>query len=140
MRLSIDVTLDYVLKEPADILLQIEAAATPDQRLEHQSLTIWSDHPVAAVRGEDGIGQRCWVRADHGLLARYEAVVWRSIGLPSAGGAGRDPGQGAVGRPHPYLLPSRYCESDRLEGFVRSVSRGFPAGWRRRWPIGWRPA
>ena len=35
MRLSIDVTLDYVLKEPADILLQIEAAATPDQRLDH---------------------------------------------------------------------------------------------------------
>ncbi len=45
MRLSIDVTLDYVVKDPADILLQIEAAATPDQRLEHQSLTIWSDHP-----------------------------------------------------------------------------------------------
>ncbi|MEJ8631682.1 hypothetical protein P0F65_21790 [Sphingomonas sp. I4] len=54
MRLSIDVTLDYVLTDPADILLQIEAAATPDQRLEQQSLTIWSDHGVTAVGARKG--------------------------------------------------------------------------------------
>ncbi|MCH7863478.1 MAG: hypothetical protein IH998_17955 [Proteobacteria bacterium] len=75
MRLSIEVSLDYTLAEPADILLQIEAAAMADQWLEQQSLTIWSDHGVTAVPGEEGIGQRCWVRADHALSARYQAIV-----------------------------------------------------------------
>lgn len=128
MRLSIDVTLDYVLKQPADILLQIEAAATPDQRLEHQSLTIWSDHPVAAVRGEDGIGQRCWIRADHGLLARYEAVVVVERPVVRLEGLAATPARGLSGDLIPYLLPSRYCESDRLEGFVRQRFAGLSGG------------
>lgn len=128
MRLSIDVTLDYVLKDPADILLQIEVAATPDQRLEHQSLTIWSDHGVTAVAGEDGIGQRCWVRADHGLIARYEAIV--AIDRPAVRleTLGATPARGLGGGLIPYLLPSRYCESDRLEGFVRRRFGGLSGG------------
>jgi hypothetical protein len=107
MRLSIDVTLDYVLTDPADILLQIEVAAMPDQRLEQQSLTIWSDHPVAAVRGEDGIGQRCWVRADHGLLARYEAVVAVDRPVVRLEGMVATPVRGLPGDLIPYMLPSR---------------------------------
>jgi transglutaminase-like putative cysteine protease len=128
MRLSIEVALDYSLTSPADILLQIEAAATPDQRLEHQSLTIWSDHPVTAVRGEDGIGQRCWVRADHGLVARYEAVVAIERPVVRLEGLAATSARALSGDLIPYLLPSRYCESDRLEGFVRQRFSGLSGG------------
>ena len=65
MRLSIDVRLDYGITGDADVLLQIEAAAMVDQKIESESLTLWSDSPIRAVRGEDGIGQRCWSRG-HG--------------------------------------------------------------------------
>ena len=75
MRLSIDVHLDYGIAGDADVLLQIEAAAMPDQRIEEQSLTIWSDSPIRAVPGEDGIGQRCWARGHGRLTAAYRAVV-----------------------------------------------------------------
>ncbi len=128
MRLSIDVTLDYVLTDPADILLQIEAAATPDQRLEQQSLTIWSDHGVTAVAGEEGIGQRCWVRADHGLLAKYQAIVAIERPVVRLETLAATPARGLGGALIPYLLPSRYCESDRLEGFVRQRFGGLSGG------------
>ena len=76
MRLTIAVDLDYaIIGPPADVLLQIEAAATPDQTIVSEALTVWSDNPIAAVRGEDGIGQRCWIRADTWLKAQYRATV-----------------------------------------------------------------
>lgn len=128
MRLSIEVTLDYGLREPADILLQVEVAAMADQRLEHQALTIWSDHGVTAVPGEDGIGQRCWVRADHALVARYEAVVAIDRPVLRLEGMQATPARALTGDLIPYLLPSRYCESDRLEGFVRRRFAGLSGG------------
>lgn len=141
MRLSIEVSLDYTLAEPADILLQIEAAAMADQWLEQQSLTIWSDHGVTAVPGEEGIGQRCWVRADHALSARYQAIV--AIDRPVHGlhDLPATPARTLPGQLIPYLLPSRYCESDKLEGFVRARFAGLAGGgrWRRRWSIGSAP-
>ena len=76
MRLTIAVDLDYaIIGPPTDVLLQIEAAATPDQRIVAERLTIWSDHPIAAVAGEDGVGQRCWIRAEQWLKAEYRATV-----------------------------------------------------------------
>lgn len=128
MRLSIEVTLDYGLREAADILLQIEVAAMADQRLEHQALTIWSDHGVTAVTGEEGIGQRCWVRADHALMARYEAVVEIARPVLRLDAMRPTPARALTGDLIPYLLPSRYCESDRLEGFVRRRFAGLSGG------------
>ncbi|WP_343527247.1 transglutaminase family protein [Sphingomonas sp.] len=128
MRLSIEVSLDYTMAQPADVLLQIEAADMADQRLEHQSLTIWSDHRVAAVPGEDGIGQRCWVRADHALIARYEAVVVVDRPALMLEPLPATPARALDGSLIPYLLPSRYCQSDRLEGFVRQRFAGLSGG------------
>ncbi|MFE8583272.1 transglutaminase family protein [Sphingomonas sp. NCPPB 2930] len=128
MRLSIEVSLDYTVTDPADILLQIEAAAMPDQRLEHQALTIWSDHGVTAVPGDDGIGQRCWVRVDHALRARYEAVVAVERLMVPLDALPATPARALGGDLIPYLLPSRYCESDKLEGFVRQRFAGLSGG------------
>ena len=128
MRLSIEARLDYAFPQPADVLLQIEAAALPDQRLLAQSLVIGSDHPIRAVAGEEGIGQRTRARAEHRLTAHYRAeveiarVVADLADLAPTGP--RDLPGAVVG----YLLPSRYCESDRFEHFVASEFAGLAGG------------
>jgi transglutaminase-like putative cysteine protease len=128
MRLKIEVDLDYAFPRPADVLLQVEVAAMPDQRIVSEALTVWSDTPIAAVVGEDGVGQRCWARGDGRLVARYAAVVEiLRTGAPLAAlpaTAVRD----LPGEVVPYLLPSRYCSSDRFEGFVRKRFPGLAGG------------
>jgi len=128
VRLSIDVVLDYHLPAAADILLQVEVAAMPDQRLAHQALTIWSDSPIAAVVGEDGIGQRCWIRGDRRFQARYRAEVAIDRVAHDLAGLPATPVRALPGALVPYLLPSRYCQSDRFEGFVRAEFAGLEGG------------
>ena len=120
MRLTIAVDLDYaIIGPPADVLMQIEVAAMPDQRIVSEALNVWSDSPISAVRGEDGIGQRCWIRAEHWLKAEYRATVDVIRDGIDLAGLRSTPVRALDGALVPYLLPSRYCQSDRLEGFVR---------------------
>ncbi len=128
MRLSIDVHLDYGIAGDADVLLQIEAASMPDQRIEEQSLTIWSDSPIRAVPGEDGIGQRCWARGHGRLTAAYRAVVKVERPVVALGAYGTTPPRLLPGDVTAYLMPSRYCQSDRFEGFVAREFPGLDGG------------
>lgn len=128
MRLSIDVLLDYGFPAPADVLLQVEAAASWDQRLESQSLVIQSDHPIRAVPGEAGIGQRCWAQGTGRLIAEYRAVVAIERPRVRLDGYGATPVRELPGPVVSYLLPSRYCESDRLENFVTQTFDGLTGG------------
>lgn len=128
MRIAIDVHLDYAFAEPADVLLQIEAAAMADQRIESESLIVHSDHPIRAIAGEEGIGQRCWARGEGRLVADYRAVV--TIERPAITLADLPPTD-VRALPAPlvrYLLPSRYIESDRFEHFVRGEFAGLSGG------------
>lgn len=119
MRLSIDVMLDYTIDGSADVLLLVEAAKLPDQRLETQDLRVYCAEPLRAVPGEDGIGQRCWARGDGAFRADYTAIV-EIVRTPIDFAALPDtPLRLMPPETVPYLLPSRYCESDRLEGFVQ---------------------
>ncbi|MEH3048513.1 transglutaminase-like domain-containing protein [Sphingomonas adhaesiva] len=128
MRLSIEVHLDYGFPAPADVLLQIEAAATPDQWLEAQALTIGSDHPIRAVAGEEGIGQRCWARGDRRLVADYAAVVRIDRSAVDIAALPATPVAALPPATIPYLLPSRYCESDRLEHWAQRGFAGLSGG------------
>ncbi|MHA0316709.1 transglutaminase-like domain-containing protein [Sphingomonas melonis] len=129
MRLTIAVDLDYaIIGPPTDVLLQIEAAATPDQHIVDERLTIWSDHPIAAVAGEDGVGQRCWIRAEQWLKAEYRATVDVERAPVDLAPLRATPVRELAGALVPYLLPSRYCQSDRLEGFVRRRFAGLEGG------------
>lgn len=128
MRLSIDVTLDYTIDGEADVLLLIEAAKGPDQRLELQDLRVYSPEPLRAVPGEDGIGQRCWARGKGAFRADYRAVVEIQRAAIDFSALGDTPIRLMPPETIPYLLPSRYCESDRLEGFVEQEFAGLSAG------------
>ena len=119
MRIGIEVDLDYAFPAPADVLLQVEAAAMPDQRIEREALTVWSDTPIQATAGEDGIGQRCWAHGDARLSVEYRAVVVVERVADALADYGATPVRFLPGAVVPYLMPSRYCQSDRFEGFVR---------------------
>src|SRR5262245_54915926 len=75
MRLKIAVELDYVFPQPADVLLTLEVAQQPDQRLVEDLLTIDGVGPRRPIDGEDGIGRRTWMRAHGPFHANYRAVV-----------------------------------------------------------------
>ena len=128
MRLGIDVGIDYVLAEPADVLLQVEVAALPDQRIVAEELLVWSDLPVRAVPGEEGIGQRCWFHAAGRLQARYRATVEIGRTAPDLAGLAATPLRLLPGSATAYLLPSRYCPVDRMVGFVQRAFAGLTGG------------
>lgn len=118
MRLSIEATLDYHFPDACDMLLAIEAAPLVDQRLIENLLVVdgvGALHPVAA---EEGIGRRTWMRVEGRIQARFTALVDIGRVVPALDALAIAPLRELPSHVVPYLWPSRYCESDRFEGFV----------------------
>lgn len=128
MRIEIDVLLDYHIPEPHDVLLQIEAAAMTDQRLVSSSLTVTSPERLGAVPGEEAIGQRTWAAGAGQFLCKYKAEVDIRRPLIAIETLTADDPPNLPAPVVPYLLPSRYCESDRFEAFVLREFEGFEGG------------
>lgn len=128
MRLSIDARLDYSTPYPTDVLLMLEVAQMADQRLISDQLTVGGGNPLTAIAGGEAIGQSTWVVADGPFRVGYIAEV--EVERPAVALAGLKP----AARPTlpslviPYIWPSRYCESDRFEGFVGREFARFEGG------------
>lgn len=128
MRLAIDARLHYRLAKPHEILLRLEAANTPDQRVVRERLEANVDAP--ARWQEPTTGERITrLTASGDLHVAYTAEVevsrreggdlvdlaaTRICDLPPAA--------------LPYLMPSRYCPSDRFERFAERRFRGLEGG------------
>ncbi len=128
MRFEIDVVLDYDLPEPHDVLLQIEVAQMADQRLIEDRLTVASPEKLRPVSGGESIGQRTWAAASGRFLAHYTARV--DIDRPVVAIdrlAASDP-RALPALVVPYLLPSRYCQSEKFESFVHGEFSGLSGG------------
>ena len=118
MRLKIDVELDYHFAQAADVLLAVEVAQRPDQRLIEDLLTVDGAGPLRPIAGEDGIGRRTWMAASGPFLARYRATLDVERPAPAIDGLPIAPARDLPAEVVPYLWPSRYCEADRFEAFV----------------------
>lgn len=130
MRLAIDVSLDYRIGEPCDVLLAVEVAQLPDQSLIDDLLTVDGSGPLHPVDSADGIGRRTWLTAGALLRLGYRATV--DVDRPSTA---LDDLEIAARRDLPpqvlsYLWPSRYCEADRFESFVERRFGGIAGGGR----------
>nr|WP_047168315.1 transglutaminase family protein [Sphingomonas sp. Y57] len=123
MHLRIDADLRYSMSEPVDVLLAIEAAELPDQRLIDDRLEVDGIGTLRAVAGEDGVGRRRWMRAAGDFHAHYEAVVKVDRRPVTIDELPITPRRELPPEVIPYLWPSRYCEADRFEAFV---AREFP--------------
>jgi len=130
MKLSIRVQLDYTFAEPTDILLQVEAAIIPEQRIldAHIELTPWGE--FARVAAHDQIGERICLRVDGRLVVDYRAtvaidrIVNDNLDLPKV------PIHQLPGEAVEYLMPSRYCPSDQFQTFVDAEFRDTEGGAR----------
>ncbi|PLK22424.1 transglutaminase [Porphyrobacter sp. TH134] len=118
VNLTIDVALDYWFKDPCDVLLQVEAAQGAGQIVEDTALTVPACDHLARVPALDGIGTRIWLRAHGQMVVDYRAKV--RINRPVSVFADLPimaprflPGEAV-----PYLMPSRYCQSNLLRDFV----------------------
>ncbi len=118
MRLQINVQLDYSFERACDILLQIEAAAIPEQRIEQAHLELSPCEHFARVPAQDMIGERIWLRKEGHLLVDYRAVVGIERIVRDPATLPGLPPHRLPGETVQYLLPSRYCPSHQFTEFV----------------------
>ncbi|WP_373085916.1 transglutaminase family protein [Sneathiella sp.] len=130
MLLDIDVQLHYRLEEPTDILMQIEVADLPDQRVLNANLELGTYEHMARVAAHEGIGDRIWLRMTDAFTCHYTARV--SVDRPVLNLADLD----AVS-PHllpgdtvRYLMPSRYCPAEEFHSFAAAEFGEFEGGAR----------
>ncbi|MFT4026249.1 MAG: transglutaminase family protein [Novosphingobium sp.] len=130
MTLSIHTTLEYDFYQPTDVLLQLEAAIIPEQAVTAPYIAISPVEHFARVPGQDLIGDRIWLRLQGRLTVDYTAQVrprrmiadWSR--LPAIA-PHLLPGEAVQ-----YMLPSRYCPSDKFESLVEAEFGGTAGGAR----------
>ena len=128
MIIQIRTKLDYRFPRPTDILLQIEAAMSPDQQVSDAWIDLSPCDNFARIAAQDGIGDRLWLRVQDRLTVDYRATVaivrpaidWRV--LPQI------PLHRLSGDTVQYLMGSRYCPPDQFVTFVESRFAGLEGG------------
>ena len=124
MSLSITTRLSWHCAEPTDILLQVEVAAGPDQRLISAVLDYTPCPSFARVPAQDGIGERIWLQheGEFALNYRSEVEVFRfALDMPALMAL---PLHRLPGEVVPYLMDSRYCPASRFVPFVEEQFAG----------------
>ncbi len=119
MRIAIEAILDYDFACPTDVLLAVEAAAVPDQRVLTQSHIINNAGPLTNKVGGSGIGRRTWTRTGTGrMVSTYRATMAIDRAPIEIRHLPRSPLPSLPEDVLPFIWPSRYCEADRFVSFV----------------------
>lgn len=130
MRLSIDVALDYALSAPGPAILSIEAAGALGQEILQAHIDLGPLEHFARVPGEEGIGEKIVVRAADHLTCSYRAEVEVTRPRLDFAALSDVPFDQLPGDALRYLLPSRYCPSDRFVTFADQQFGGLTGGAR----------
>ena len=128
MRLSIEALLDYTFAAPTDVLLQLEAAAIPEQQIEQATIHVANALHFARVPAQDMIGDRIWVRVQGQMLVDYRATVMVNRIVDDCLGLDKIAPHQLPGETVQYLMASRYCPSDRFVSFVSDEFAGLEGG------------
>lgn len=115
---DVKVHLVYDMPEPTDLLMQIEIADLPDQRLTNTRLDTSETLEFSRVSAQDGMGERIWVRADGRFQCDYTTEVEIDRPAHDIAGLSAVPPHRLRGDTVRYLMPSRYCPSDEFQAFV----------------------
>ncbi len=130
MAIDLSARFSFSLPSPADVLLQFEAAAIPEQAIVASQLDMSHADYCIRVPAQDAIGERIWVRAEGEFQVSYTASVALSRKLPELGSLKRLDLHQMPGEVVQYLLPSLYCPSDRFLPFVLDEFQGTEGGGR----------
>lgn len=128
MKLSINVHLDYHFPELTDVLLQIEAAAIPEQAIETAHISVLDCRHFARVPAQDMIGDRIWVQVQGQVKVEYRALVTINRIVDNCQHLAKVPPHLLPGEAVQYLMPSRYCPSDQFQLFVMDEFHGLEGG------------
>jgi transglutaminase-like putative cysteine protease len=128
VKLQINVQLDYHFEQPCDVLLQIEAAAMAGQTIEDAHISVTQCEHLTRVAAQDHLGERNWLRAQGSMLVDYQATVTLSRAGVDWAALPKAPLHLLPGEAVPYLMPSRYCPSNRFEAFVSEEFGGLKGG------------
>jgi len=120
--------LDYRFPEPADVMVQVEAATLADQRVTDAALDSGDVPVLARIAALDGIGERIWLRPEARLTLRYNATVAVAGTRPDYRNRAAVPLPRLPAEAVPYLNESRYCPSNRLDAFVEERFAGLAGG------------
>jgi len=128
VKLQIDVQLDYWFEQPCDVLLQVEVAALAGQTIEASAITAGA--ALTRVAAQDGVGTRAWLAAEGRMLVDYAARVTIARPAQDTAALTQTPLHLLPGKAVQYLLPSRYCPSDRFFDLVDARFAGLEGGAR----------
>jgi len=118
MRLFVQATLSYRFATATEVLLQIEAARSADQLIAEERLSLSCQQDLRRVNDEATGDRRLVFVGDGDVEITYSALA----DVHPRAAALDEPALTPVRDLPPdairYLLPSRYCPSDRFEDFV----------------------
>lgn len=128
MKLEISASLAYRLRDPVDLMLQIEAAALPDQRIAGAALDVGACTNFARIAAQDGIGERIWLSCADRLDVTYAAAVEIVRGATDWRGLPQVPMHRLPAETVQYLNESRYCPANKFLSFVTDEFGGVEGG------------
>lgn len=118
MTLQIATRLEYDFATETDLLLQIEAAMVPEQRVENTWIDLPPSLHFTRVDGHDAIGERIWLRHSGLLTVDYRSTVTPQRLLAELCDLPALPPHQLPGETIEYLMDSAYCPGDRFQPFV----------------------
>lgn len=130
MHLSIATHLVYDFAAPTDVLLQLEAAHLPEQDVSGEELWLTPVAHFARVTGHDGLGTRIWTQVNGRMVLDYKASVVVNRGAATLEALPVTPPRLLPGEVVDYLMPSRFCPSDRFVELVDAEFAGLEGGQR----------
>ena len=128
MTLSIHAALNYYFQYPTDVLLQLEAAIIPEQFISSAYIDISPVEHFARVPAQAFVGERIWLRVQGQLTVDYRATVDVKRRVSDCLTLPKVPPHQLPGEAVDYLMPSRYCQSDRLESLAVREFGGLHGG------------
>jgi transglutaminase-like putative cysteine protease len=130
MTLQIHTHIDYDFCAPTDVLVQLEAAIIPEQRVIEPHIELSEVEHFARLPGHDTIGERISLRVAGRLAIDYTARVEIERKLFDVAGLAATPMHLLPAETVEYLLPSHYCPSDHFMSLVECDFGGTAGGER----------
>ena len=130
MPIDITARFSFDLPRASDVLLHFEAAAVAGQRIIASETRMSPADDLARLPAHDAIGERLWMRAHGRFEVAYSARVevdrvQHDIAAFNALEPHDLPGEAIE-----YLLASRYCQTEEMQGFVAAQFGGTTGGAR----------
>lgn len=121
MKLHVSCDLHFQIEDATALILMLRPLSGPQQKITKSSYIVEPGVPI--TESKDNYGNFCQrlVAPAGEFIVRTSAMVITADNIDSAPGADFVEIQNLPNQILPYLLPSRYCESDRFGDLAREI-------------------